>query len=182
MNKHITIILILFFCFGCTNTNIESDSIDEENVLIEEVYEVPPYSTLGEYKHLDYHCPEFLTFDSTLFYDYNRLAIMVNNDKSSKGNLFYIGIYETEGTLYAGEYEVVENDLFGDNLYSFNGDFTSVMDYYYDEFTFPLENNDIDGYFVLSKDFKTLYFLTEEKQLSSSDYQNAQTCTILYYE
>ncbi|MDD2592684.1 MAG: hypothetical protein PHP11_05875 [Erysipelotrichaceae bacterium] len=149
MNIHITIMLILFLCFGCTNTNIEMDSIDEEKEPIEESCNEPPYSTLGEYKHLDYHCPEFITFDST---------------------------------LYAGNYEAVVNDLFEYNLYSFSGEFTSVMDHYYDEFTLPLENNDIDGYFVLSKDFKILYFLTEEKQLSSGYYQNAQTCTILYYE
>ncbi|MDD4642031.1 MAG: hypothetical protein PHG99_00820 [Erysipelotrichaceae bacterium] len=98
----------MFLCFGCTNTNIESDSKDKEKVSIEEVYDEPPYLTPGEYKHLDYHCPEFITFDSA---------------------------------LYDGNCKAVVNDLFEDNLYSFSGDFTSVMDHYSDEFTLLLDNN-----------------------------------------
>ena len=53
--------MLIFLCFGCTNTKVEDDPTDivdnptdiEEDP-VEGIYDQPPYSTLDEYKHLDY--------------------------------------------------------------------------------------------------------------------------------
>ena len=188
MKKYVIMFIILFLCLGCTNTKVEDDPTDivdnptdVEEEPIKNPYE-PPYSTLEEYEELVYFCPDYLYFDSSEFESNDRIAILIRTDNDSHGKSFVIAVYETSGRLYFSDYELVENDLFEGNLYSFSGDFTEYMSHNYTEFTFPLETDDVDGYFVLSDDFKTLYFLTDEEQLTTGDYSNAQICTILYYE
>ena len=190
MKKYVIMFIILFLCLGCTNTKVEDDptdivdnptDVDEEP--IKNPYE-PPYSTLDEYKNIDYFCPDYLYFDSSEFESFDRIAISIRTDNDSHGKSLIIGVYETGGILYVGDYELVENDLFEGTLYSFSGSFDSstLPDEYTKDVTFPLQTDDVDGYFVLSDDFKTLYFLTDEEQLTTGDYSNAIICTILYYE
>jgi len=194
MKKPLIIIMLIFLCFGCTNTKVEENptdivdnSTDIEEEPIEEVYDNPPYSTLDEYKHLDYFWSDHLIFksyfDSSSFGDNDRLAIIINTDESSKGKSFYIGIYETDVILYYGDYEIVENYLFEGTLYSFSGSFNeNISAEAFKGVIFPLQTDDLDGYFVLSDDFKTLYFLTDEEQLKTGDYSNAISCTMLVYD